>query len=372
MFRLRKSDGSHDVEVTISTNTYFKMAILVLGTLVFIWGARKASHAILLIILSFFLSLALNGPINRISRFMPGKLKGNRTLATAVSYLIVVILLGLLIAYIAPPLVRQTSSFIKAAPHIVSQFEQQNGAVGKFIRKYHLQKEVSSISNQLSNRLHNVGGAAFNTLGTIGKDIFSVLSILVLTFMMVSEGPKWLSVMRDMIPKKHHAQSDKMAQDMYQVIRGFVNGQVFLAALAACLISPALFILHISYPVALIVVIFICGLIPLVGHTIGAAIVTSVGLFHSTSTGIIVLAYYLLYQQFETYVIQPKVQANSTNMSPLLVFSSVIIGISFGGLAGGLLAIPVAGCLRILTLEFLRSRSMMSHKEFSDDTGGAT
>ncbi|HVA11377.1 MAG TPA: AI-2E family transporter, partial [Candidatus Dormibacteraeota bacterium] len=123
---------------------------------------------------------------------------------------------------------------------------------------------------------------------------------------------------------------------------------------------------------ALFVVIFVCGLIPLFGHTIGAVIVTLVALFHSTSSAAIILVYYILYQQIETYLIQPKVQANSTNMSPLLVFMSVIVGVSFGGIFGGLVAIPVAGCLRIALLEYLRSNGIINDPEFERVTSKGT
>jgi predicted PurR-regulated permease PerM len=155
---------------------------------------------------------------------------------------------------------------------------------------------------------------------------------------------------------------------MYKVIKGFVNGQVILAALASVLILPAVLFLHIGYPIALFVIIFICGLIPMIGHTIGAIIVTLVALFHSTGSAIIILTYYIVYQQIENYLIQPRIQANTTNMSPLLVFMSVVIGVSFGGLFGGLVAIPAAGCLRIALLEFMRSRNIIDNARFEEVT----
>src|SRR4029079_13482395 len=99
--------------------------------------------------------------------------------------------------------------------------------------------------------------------------------------------------------------------------------------------------------------------IPLVGHTLGAIIVSLVALFHSPWSAVLVLGYYILYQQIENYIIQPRIQANSTNMSPLLVFCSVIIGVSFGGLLGGLVAIPVAGCVRICVLDYLRAKKII-------------
>jgi predicted PurR-regulated permease PerM len=77
-----------------------------------------------------------------------------------------------------------------------------------------------------------------------------------------------------------------------------------------------------------------------------------------------------LYQQIENYIIQPRIQANSTNMSPLLVFASVIIGVNFGGLFGGLVAIPVAGCARIAVLDVLRSKKILEDTpdELTDTT----
>ena len=121
-----------------------------------------------------------------------------------------------------------------------------------------------------------------------------------------------------------------------------------------------LFIMGVSSPLALLVVVFICGLIPMVGHTIGAIIVTTVALFHSPTSAIVVLAYYILYQQIENYVVQPRIQANSTNMSPLLVFTAVLLGANFGGLLGALVAIPVMGCIRIFVLDYLESRKILS------------
>ena len=177
--------------------------------------------------------------------------------------------------------------------------------------------------------------------------------------MMLVEGPRWLRVFKDIIPNNRHEQAEKLASDMYKVVKGYVNGQVILAALAAIFILPMMVILDVQYPAALMVIVFICGLIPMVGHTIGAVIVSVVALFTSPVAALILLGYYFLYQQIENYLVQPRIQANSTNMSPLLVFSSVVIGVNFGGIFGGLVAIPIAGCLRILVLDYLRRKNII-------------
>src|SRR5882757_2944663 len=363
MFHFGKRSSAEAVELTITTQTFVRVLLLILGTIGILAALHKAAHALMLIFIAFFLALALNAPVHWIGKHIPGKNRGSRALATTLSFLIVIILLGAFISSLVPPLVRQTQSFINAAPHLVQDLRSQDSDAGKLIRKYHLEDQVSTFSKQLSSRLKNVSGTALTTASHVGSSIFAMLTILALTFMMLVEGPRWLKFFHRLIPPKHHKDADRLARDMYRVVKGYVNGQVTLAAIASLFIVPALFILHVSYPVALMVVVFVCGLIPMVGNTIGAVIVTSVALFHSPASAIIILAYYILYQQIENYLIQPRIQANSTNLSPLLVFMSVVIGVSFSGLLGGLVAIPIAGCLRVLVLFYLESENKLSPSE---------
>src|SRR6185369_8508584 len=217
-------------------------------------------------------------------------------------------------------------------------------------------------SKQLSSRADSITGSAVSTVSHVGSSLFATLTVIVLTVMMLAEGPRWRRIAEQLIPQRHSARTQRLARDMRSVIQGYVNGQVFLAALASLFIVPALFLLHIPNPLALMVVVFVCGLIPLVGHTIGAIIVTIAALFHSFGSAVVILAYYILYQQIENYAIQPRIQANATNMSALLVFVSVIVGANFGGLIGALVAIPVAGCLRVLILDYLEDRKLLSVK----------
>lgn len=360
MFSLWKKRSTNEVEFTIANRTIIRVLVLVLISVLFLASLRRASHALVLIFTAFFLALALNAPVHWIAQRLPGKRRGSRSVATATSFLIIVILLGAFLASIVPPIIRQTDNFVSAAPHLIEDVRNQDSTLGSFVRKYHLENQVSDLSQQLSSRLKNIGGAAVSTAAGIGSSIFSTFTILALTFMMLIEGPYWVSIIEKLLPDGREEYVKHLSRDMYHVIRGYVNGQVLLAAIAAALISPMLFILGISYPVALIFLIFICGLIPLVGHTIGAIIISFVALFHSPFAAIVILGYYILYQQIETYVVQPRIQANTTNLSPLLVFIAVVVGVSFGGLLGGLVAIPLMGCLRVFVVDQLEKRHLLT------------
>jgi predicted PurR-regulated permease PerM len=359
MSSLNNKQHSNTLNINIPNRVVIRVLLLVIAMLIALAAVRQASHALVILFTAFFLALALNGPVHWVAQHLPGKKRGNRSIATAISFILIIGVFGGFLASIVPPLVKQTNSFIKAAPELVSDVKDEDSDIGKIIARYNLEEQVDSFSEGLSKRLKNSGSAAVSTAGKVGSSVFSVLTILVLTYMMLIEGPRWLRLFRDIVPDEHQERADTLAAGMYKVVKGYVNGQVILAAIAASLLLPVLIILDVSYPAALFVIVFICGLIPMVGHTIGAVIVTLVALFTSVPAALIVLVYYFLYQQIENYLIQPRVQANSTNMSPLLVFASVVIGVNFGGIFGGLVAIPVAGCVRIFVLDYLRRKKII-------------
>jgi predicted PurR-regulated permease PerM len=358
----RLNSDTREIEFLVSNRTIVRIAVAAILAVIFYSAVRHSVHTLTLIGVALFLSLALDAPVRWIAARLPGRVKGSRGLATGVSIGVVLVLLGAFLWLIVPPLVNQTGSFLRDVPGLVNQVRDQNSSLGVFVRNHHLEGQVNKLSEQLSNRVDNIGGAAVTTLARIGSSLFSTLAVIVLTVMMLAEGPHWGRILMQLIPRRHEERTFRLFQDMQSVIRGYVNGQVLLAVIASILIMPMLFILHISNPLALVVIIFVCGLIPMVGHSIGAAIVTTVALFHSFTSAVVILAYYILYQQIENYVVQPRIQANATNMSALLVFIAVLLGANFGGLLGALVAIPVMGCIRVVVLDYLESRDILSRK----------
>jgi predicted PurR-regulated permease PerM len=369
MFGFRNKKTTETVNLNIPVRVVIRTVLVVILALTALAALRQAQHALLLIFTSVFLALALNGPVHWISQHLPGKRRGSRVGGTAISFLVVIVLLTAFLLSVVPPLVRQTTNFISNSPELIQQAQDPETTLGRYVDRYNLEEQVSKVSDQVKDRLSNIGGAAVTSVTKFMSSVFTVLTILVLTFMMLIEGPRWIRFFRDLIPDEHHDRADRLARDMYRVVKGYVNGQVVLAVIAAAMLLPGLLLLHVSYPAALVVIVFICGLIPLVGHTIGAVIVTAVALFHSPWSALIILIYYILYQQIENYIIQPRIQANSTNMSPLLVFMSVIVGVSFGGLFGGLVAIPVMGCIRIALLDYLHAKRIIEQGTYEGATG---
>src|SRR4051812_14116417 len=95
MFKMFKKDGSseeNELNVTISNKTVIRVLALVFAAIIFLALVRQASHALLLIFIAFFLTLALNSPVQGIARHLPGSLRGKRSVATSVSFLLIVLL----------------------------------------------------------------------------------------------------------------------------------------------------------------------------------------------------------------------------------------------------------------------------------------
>lgn len=348
------------VEITISNETIFRILAIVLVVVVGFSLISKASHALILVFMSFFLALALNAPVHWISEHWPGKRKGSRALATIISYLIVVAALVIFLAVLIPPSARQVRSLFSSAPNIVSEVKSQDSAIGAFVRDNNLESLVSDLSGELSGLAKKSGSTAISTVTAVGSGLVSLLVLLTMTFMMLVEGPRWLKQTSELLSPEKKVYAARISREMYGVVRGFVNGQVLLALVAAFMILPIMLIMNVPYAGALAVVVFVCGLIPMIGHFIGATIVTTVALFTSPLAAVVVLAYYILYQQIENYVVQPRIQANTTNLSPLLVFVALTIGVSLNGIVGGIVAIPVMGCIRVLVIDYLETKKKLA------------
>lgn len=360
----KKLSDTQKVELVISNKTVVRVMIMVVLTILGLAALGKVADALVLIFIAFFLALALNAPVHWISQRLPGKRKGSRTLATSISFLIVVLVMAGIIALIVPPAVKQVTAFVKAAPELVENLRDKDTALGKLVHDNNLEETVSGLSDDVSEVAKQSTGSAVSTVGTVGATFVSLLTVLVMTFMMLVEGPRWIGYGKRLLENDNsNGRVEKNVTEMYKVVRGYVNGQVLLAFIAALMILPVMLLLNVPYAGALAPIVFLCGLIPMIGHYIGATVVTLVALSHSWVSALLILGFYILYQQIENYVVQPRVQASATNMSPLLVFASVIVGINLGGIIGGLVAIPVAGCIRVLLVDYLEAKGKISSSE---------
>ncbi len=181
---------------------------------------------------------------------------------------------------------------------------------------------------------------------------------------MLLEGPDWIkrmwTVYLDDKKRKHH---QKLLSRMYDVMKGFVNGQIAVAGIAGAASGIVVFVMslfiadvpgNLALPVAAIAGIL--SLVPMFGATIAGVLVTLMLALNSIPAAIIFLGYFIVYQQIENNFISPVIQAKTVQLSALLVLLAVTIGTYMFGLAGGLISIPIAGWIKVLVEDYLETR----------------
>lgn len=361
------------VHIDIDTKTFVRFGLVVLAFVVGITALYHLQGPITLIAISIFLALALNPPVNWIAKHLPGK-KTNRFAGTAVAYMLVITILAGLLVVVIPPVVQQSSKFAQTVPSLVDQLVSQRDVVNNFLAQYGLEGQVDTaienVKSQAASVATQVGSSLVNGVGATLSGLVNLLFVLVLTFLMLLEGPSWIKRIWDLYENPDRLERHRtLVQRMYRIVTGYVNGQLIVASigsvcvLVVILILSALFPLPANLAIPLAVIAFIGALIPLVGTTIAAIFISLILALNSLPATLVFIIYFIVYQQIENNLISPVVQSKAVELSALTVLVSILIGISLFGLLGGLLAIPVAGCIRV----FVNDRIEKSRKERAEE-----
>ena len=360
-----------NVTLRIETRTVIRILAIISLFGLLIFGIMKAASVLLIVAIAFFLALALNPPVTRLARLLPGE--NNRIAATAIAYVFVLSILGVLAYVAAPPIINQTNSFVNNLPGYVKSMADKDNAIGRIIEQYQLQDELDQFIDKAKKEsgtiAQGVGASFINGVSSVLNGTVTVFTILVLTFLMLIEGPGWIARLWSLYTHKHRLERDKrVLTQMYKVVTGFVNGQVLVAAIGASCALVVLFVLTrifadvpLSALLPLTGVVFIASLIPMFGATIAATIVVIVLLFNSIPAAIVFLIYFIIYQQIENNVLQPVVQSRTVALSARSVFIAAVVGISMLGIVGAIMAIPIAGCIRVLVLDFIHNKNDYMH-----------
>lgn len=353
-----KMFGNSKKNIAITTETIIKTIALSVGAFLLLRFISEVSHQLTLIGVSFFLALALNPAVTWFTQRLKSK---SRVQATGAAYIIVLTVLISFAVLVVPPLWNQTVDFLNDIPDIIRDFQNQDSAVARAVERLKIEDQLNTVANDLSGRFTELGQPVLNTASRIGGTIVSIITVLVLTFMMLVEGPVWYRRIMSLQTKENRERNDRLAQSMYKVVTGYVNGQVLIAAIAAgfalvtLLIASTLTNSSVN-AVALAGIVFVFGLIPLIGNILAAFVVVLFALFESATLAVIMAIYFILYQQIENATLQPYIQSRSNQLTPLTVFVAALLGAGFGGLLGALAAIPIAGCIRVLLEEWLNKK----------------
>jgi predicted PurR-regulated permease PerM len=187
--------------------------------------------------------------------------------------------------------------------------------------------------------------------------VFSGVTLLILTLHFLASLPSIKNAIYRLTPASSRARVRILEDTIFTQISAFISGTFVVAMIAGILSFLFLLIVGLSeYALALALVIAVFDIIPLIGATIGAIIVCIVAFIESTGIGIAAVIFYVAYQLFENYVLQPRVFKRAVNVPAALVVIAALIGAALLGVVGALLAVPVAAALLLLLRDVAQPR----------------
>jgi predicted PurR-regulated permease PerM len=332
-------------------------AAVVLGALFLLWQVRTF---IAWFVIALFLAAVLNPAVNWLQR-RHRLIK--RPLAIALTYLGLVVALLFVVGIFLPLLVDQVRGLIDfvvaaaQAPQGPTEYirgvAEQSGLGGLFER---FSDQVAALRDQLGQLLRNLflstGQVAIGVAGFIA----ALVTVLTLTFFLILGSERYVNAGVELFPEAHRPLVRRILGQSAGAISGYVTGNLAISVICGVTTFVVLLILGMPYAAPLALLVAVLDLIPLVGATLGGALLVIVGLFVEPWKAVVLLIFVLVYQQVESNLLQPMVYSQAVQLNGLVILIALLVGGQLLGIPGALLAIPVAEIIRIVLTELLAYR----------------
>ena len=336
--------------VTVRPST----VLAVLGITALVVGAFLlaflAWHVLTWILIAMFLATALNPAV--VAFEQRGMRRG---MAASIVFGLALLFLTAMGFLVIPPLVVQVRDFVETVPDFIDDLTAGRGPFGFLQDDYQIVDRIQEAIDR--------GGAAgvlglstglIDVVRSVITAVVRLVTIVFLTFFMLLEGPRTVERGLALLPEHTRLRYERVGHQIYRTISGYVTGNLLISLIAGVTSTAILFAVGSEYAIALGLLVAILDLIPLAGATLAAIMVSTVILIETDWLRfLIVVAFFVAYQQVENHMLQPLVYGRTVQLSPLAVLSAVLIGAELAGILGALLAIPVAGSLLAVSREVL-------------------
>lgn len=322
----------------------------------------KLRDVVFRLVIAAFIALVLNPVVVRLQRI--GLKRGPAILAvTALFFLIFV---GLTAA-IAAPITTQGVNFAKRAPLYLRQAQEGKGPVGAIARRFHLEKQLRKAVPAISKYLGKLPSQIVGLLQRAASTAFTVAIVLILAIFMLVEGPALIGAFMAGVPPGRRESIRAVGQTTSRVVSGYTIGVVALGILNGLVTAVALYATGTPFVSSLSVWAGVVDVLPIIGGLIGIVPAALFSFAHSVVAGIVVVGVMFAYQQVKNHVLYPLAVGRAVQLNALLVLVAVLAGSTLMGIPGALLAIPVAGTLHAIIVEFAPGpvRTFLRHPELA-------
>lgn len=358
---------SRAIEVDTKTFVRFWAVVFVIAALGLM--AWKALTGLIIVGIAAFLAIAIQPLARRISRLFK---KTDTAFASVLAYVLIIGIFAVVVALIGPMVIEQTTQFVQRLPET---FENSLGGwdgindFGQSVGISDMQGQIMTALEKFSTDfVSNLSGYFMSGIGTVAQVITNIVLTLVLTLLFAIEGPVitesfWQAISHSQTKPAVKAYQ-RLATRMADVVGIYISKQVTVAVLDGLVVTIVVLFLAaacgfsagLALPLGLTAMVFY--LIPMFGPIISCVLITVLLLCSSPIAAVIFLIFYIIYEQIENNVIAPKIQGEAMNLPAAVVLVAIIIGMYAFGLVGAIVAIPVAGCIKVFIEELPELRKV--------------
>ena len=349
---------------TISLRLIVVLIVAAVGTVAALGLLGQLTGILTILVTALFLSFAIEPGVNWFAA--RGWRRGS---ATGLIFLIVFLAIVGLLALVIPALVTGFRQLFTSAPHLVDTFV-------KVANKFGFHLTAAKITAQIQANSKTIASNLFGITATILGGIFHWATVALFTFYIVAEGPHLRRVICGKLPPQRQEEVLFIWEQSIEKTGGYFYSRLLLAVINGS--GMYLTLRWFNVPFAAPLAIFegvVAEFIPIVGTYIAGVAPLLVAILTSLGAGIGALAYIVIYQQLENYILSPRLTAKTMNLHPAVAFGAALIGGALGGVLAAFLALPVAGVVQAAVQEYGGRRyavvesDLTSDVQPKDDTG---
>ncbi len=333
--------------VNISTGIIFRTVLIILA----VWFVYLIRDIIAVFFIALIMTAAIEPAVNRLA-----KKRIPRPFSVLVIFLVLFLISGLAISFLVPPIVEQFKSFSENFPAHLEKLIRTFSGLEDYFQSHGIDFSSRGFMADIGAKLSQSGGKIFSTTVGFFNGIIMAIAILSMTFYLSVKEKGMEKLLISIVPSAHQTYAVSLAERIKEKIGKWLQGQLFLMLIIFILDFIVLSLLGIPYALILAIFAGLLEIIPYIGPIISAIPGVLLGFLISPLTGFLVLAAYVVIQQFENHVIVPQVMKRAIGMNPVIVILALLIGAKLGGALGAILAVPLAAAVSVFVKDLLQKK----------------
>lgn len=326
--------GRHDDAriVRLATSIAFRVTLIVLGVLLAAWWLYLDRAVLVTAFLAVIIAAAIHAPVAALEA------RGiRRVFAVLIVYLVLFAAVGVLLALLIPPLVRQAGDFATNLPSIIGRLSDD---VNAFLAQLGLSSD-SNVVDSLLAQLGSLGGILTRIPGVVVGFLSALLLVTFLSALMILERDRARTWSMRFVAPHDRPAWDSLLRKAGDRLGAYVRGQLLIMLVTGVGSYVGLTLIGVPFALPLGIFAFLTEAIPIAGPIIAGIIMILVALTQSPGAALLTLVLVAIIQQAESLVLVPVIQGRLISISPVVALLAVLAGSAIGDIPGAILAIPV-------------------------------